>query len=173
MSAKRSPRQRSATRPGLLAIPISDRQSVLALPHARLRALARQALLAEGRQVGVALAFVDDATMADLHARFLGDPTPTDVMTFPAPVAPHARKATQRGGGAICGEVVVSITTAVRQAPAYRRQPLTEVFEYVVHGILHLCGYDDGTRRDAARLARRQAELVDAYLTRPTRRGRA
>jgi len=80
------------------------------------------------------VALVDDATMAELHQRFLGQSGPTDVLSFP-----H-------------GEIVVSADTARREAIARGIPPLHELVLYVVHGALHLAGFDDKKPKQAARM---------------------
>jgi ssRNA-specific RNase YbeY (16S rRNA maturation enzyme) len=68
------------------------------------------------------------------------------------------------------GEVVVCADAARRQAPRYRRVVDLELCEYVVHGILHLCGYDDRAPRAAARMRARQRKLLDSFWDNTVRR---
>lgn len=84
----------------------------------------------------VEISIVDDPAISEVHARFLDDPSPTDVITFP------------HGDG--LGEIMVSIDTAVRQASEYGEPWERELFRYIVHGLLHLHGYldDSKERRD-------------------------
>jgi probable rRNA maturation factor len=91
------------------------------------------------------LAFLPDRTLAALHGRFLGDPSPTDVITFPG----------IRGAGS-SGEICVSVDAAVRRAGRTARRLSAELTLYLVHGWLHLAGYDDTTA--PARRAMRRAE---------------
>lgn len=80
----------------------------------------------------LSLAFLTDAALAELHAQFLDDPTTTDVITFE--------------GNAVlgtAGEICVSADTAAAYAKAHRRDFSAELTLYVVHGWLHLAGYDD------------------------------
>jgi probable rRNA maturation factor len=117
-----------------------DRQR--AVPNAV--ALCRRAagLVLPDRDVVVAL--VDDRTIARLHARYLGDPAPTDVLSFP-----H-------------GEIVVSADTARREARARGIDPVHELVLYVVHGALHLAGYRDGKAKDRARMRRAERRALAA-----------
>jgi len=89
---------------------------------------------------------VDDATLADLHARFHGDPTPTDVIAFD--LGPE--------GGGPEGEIYVSVDRALAVARERRSDERRELALYLVHGALHLCGFDDGDEVD--RRAMREAE---------------
>jgi probable rRNA maturation factor len=99
-------------------------------------------LVLPGRDVVVAL--VDDRTIAELHGRFLDDPTPTDVLSFP-----H-------------GEIVVSGDTARREARARGIEPLHEVCLYVVHGALHLRGHRDKGAKDRARMRAAERRALSA-----------
>jgi len=75
----------------------------------------------------VEISVVSDDVIRDVHARFLNDPTATDVITFP------------HGDG--IGEIIVSFDTAIRQASEFGEPVFRELFRYMVHGLLHLHGY--------------------------------
>jgi probable rRNA maturation factor len=83
----------------------------------------------------VSVAIVDDPTMAALHGRYLNDPAPTDVLSFVLETGPEHLE----------GEVVVSYDTAVAKAKELRVSVASELLLYIVHGTLHLVGYDDIT----------------------------
>ncbi len=103
-----------------------------------------RAALEHGRRVGidVDVILVGDRALAELHERFLDDPTPTDVITFDLDDA--------FGGAA--AELYVSMERA--RAVARRRgiDARRELLLYVVHGALHLCGFDDHAPRERARM---------------------
>lgn len=80
----------------------------------------------------LSVAFLTDAALAKLHADFLDDPTKTDVITFEG--APEM---------GVAGEVCVSVDTAANYAKEHGREFAEELMLYVVHGWLHLAGYDD------------------------------
>lgn len=114
---------------------------------------AAEAALAHGGrpEAAIALVLVGDAALADLHERFLGDPSPTDVIAFDLGDGPGP-----------AGEVYVSVERA-RAVAAERGVLLArELALYVVHGVLHLCGHDDA--EPSARAAMRVAEraVLDA-----------
>jgi len=92
----------------------------------------------------LSVAFVTDSALARLHGDFLDDSTPTDVITFEGDKA-HG----------LAGEVCVSVDAAVRQVGRSARFQ-GELTLYVVHGWLHLAGYDD--LRPAAKRVMRRAE---------------
>jgi probable rRNA maturation factor len=116
---------------------VADRQALIRGAASACRRAAEEVL----GDLEVVVALVDDATIAELHARFLGEEGPTDVLSFPQ------------------GEIVVSAETALREAEARGIPPLHELMLYVVHGALHLKGFDD-CRSDERRRMRREERRV-------------
>lgn len=118
---------------------ISDRQDRPVDAEA-LADLAREALRREGLvRTELSLSFVGEAEIVELHERFMHEPGPTDVLSFPLDEA-------DEGGTRILGDVVVAPAVAARNNPD---DPEGELRLLVVHGILHLLGYDheeDGAR---------------------------
>lgn len=80
----------------------------------------------------LSIAFVDDATIARIHDDFMGDPSPTDVITFPADPAMET-----------AGEIIVSVDHARSRSEELGEPFSLELSLYLVHGWLHLAGYDD------------------------------
>ena len=97
----------------------------------------------------------DDETIASLHDRFFSDPSPTDVITFPSGDLPD-------NDGGYLGDVVVSVESAASQAIDAGHSQAREIAFLALHGLLHLCGYDDSTedRRDAMHLRQNQHLLA-------------
>jgi probable rRNA maturation factor len=96
----------------------------------------------------LSLAFLTDPALAQVHADFMDDPTATDVITFEAEPA-----------SGLAGEVCVSVDTARAYARRHRQPFATELTLYLVHGWLHLAGYDDlqPARKRRMRAAERRA----------------
>jgi len=114
---------------------------------ARVRSAVRAALEHGGREgIELAVVFVSDPELAELHGRTLGDTSPTDVIAFDLG---------EEGGGP-AGEVYVSVDRARDVAARRGLDPARELLLYVVHGTLHLCGHDD--TEPAARTRMRRAE---------------
>lgn len=101
----------------------------------------------------LSIALVDDSTIQSIHQEFLGHDDPTDVITFPLGDPPDLE-----------GEIVISGETAVHEAARRGLSPHHEAGLYLVHGILHLSGYDDHSPRERARMHRRQKALLKAFL---------
>ena len=96
----------------------------------------------------VEVAIVSDRVIAAVHERFMNIPGATDVITFE-----H-------------GEIVASAQTAAAYARRYGRHVEQELALYIIHGLLHLNGYDDVKRSDAARMRRTQQRILRACLAR-------
>ena len=110
------------------------------------------AALRHGRRPGlrVEVVFVSDRALARLHARHLDDPRPTDVLAF---------ELGSQGGGAEA-ELYVSVERARAEARARGLPPDQELALYVVHGCLHLCGFDDHAPRARRRMRRAEGRVL-------------
>lgn len=108
----------------------------------------RQSAIPQGE---LSLVFLTDAALARLHADFLDDPTTTDVITFEGDPALGT-----------AGEICVSVDTAAAYARDHGRPFSEELTLYLVHGWLHLAGYDDlePARKRAMRRAETRAMRV-------------
>ncbi|CAN5533016.1 hypothetical protein BH09VER1_BH09VER1_23330 [soil metagenome] len=84
---------------------------------------------------------VSDRQIARVHGQFFGDPTPTDVITFQ-----H-------------GEILIGAETVAENAVRYAHTPDDEAALCVIHGMLHLAGWDDLSARDAKQMAKLQEQI--------------
>ena len=113
---------------------IDDRQSST-LPLEALSVLASRTLLAEGVSASeLSLSFVSEEEIADLHERYMHEPGPTDVLSFPLD-----EDDVEEDGVRVLGDVVIAPSVAERNRPDDRDAELRLL---VVHGILHLLGHD-------------------------------
>jgi rRNA maturation RNase YbeY len=87
---------------------------------------------------GVTVVFVSDRAMGELNRRWRGKRGTTDVLSFPAEQDEFERAAV----GAMLGDVVISVEQAARQAGEHGLKFEREVEQLILHGMLHLCGYD-------------------------------
>lgn len=119
---------------GTPTVLVSNRQT-LPVDEEGLRALARETLLAEGvRRAELSISFVDDREIEELHVRYMDEPGPTDVLSFPL-----EDEGVDERGGRVLGDVVIAPAIASANNPA---DADGEVRLLLVHGILHLLGYD-------------------------------
>jgi probable rRNA maturation factor len=157
--------------PGSQAIGMSRGQNLVALPEITVRNLQRTvqidaAALQEFAHLALQLCFriprneptrlkrlrkifvllISNRRMARLHRQFLGKVGPTDVLTFE-----H-------------GEIFISAEMARDQARSFRSSLGQELRLYVVHGLLHLHGFDDRDQVEARRMARMERQILAAAL---------
>lgn len=97
----------------------------------------------------LSVVLTDNAFIRGLNGRFLGKDRPTDVIAF---------SLGEEGG--VWGEVYVSVERTREQAEEYGVLPEQELARCVIHGVLHLLGYDDGTERDRVRMRRKEEEYL-------------
>ncbi|MEK6642860.1 MAG: rRNA maturation RNase YbeY [Planctomycetota bacterium] len=123
------------------------------------RRAAEFALASQGVVGGeLSIAFVGVSEMKRLHAKWLGDDSPTDVMTFDLAESPSKRKTP------VNGEIVICSSVARAQAAEHRVSHREELLRYVVHGCLHLCGYDDRRATDAKKMHAEQERVLARFL---------
>jgi probable rRNA maturation factor len=138
----------------MLKVKVASPQEVVSLDRGRLREIAKAVLEGEGiAAANVSLAFVDNVTIHRLNKQFLDHDEPTDVLTFPLS-GPGART--------LEGEIVIGAEVARAQAADRGHDEQAELALYVIHGLLHLCGFDD----TSAPAARRMRERERHHLTR-------
>jgi probable rRNA maturation factor len=129
-------------------ISIASPQTVVPLDRGKLRAAAAAVLDGEGiRQSKISLAFVDHPTIHRINKQFLDHDEPTDVVTFPFS-NPKAKT--------LEGELVIGAEMAIEQAGERKHDVHAELTLYVIHGLLHLCGYDDHSERDRKKMRERE-----------------
>jgi probable rRNA maturation factor len=125
---------------------LSERQS-MPVDHDALVALARDTLTGEGvERAELSVSLVEEGEIEDLHVRYMNEPGPTDVLSFPIDEADEA-------GVRLLGDVVIAPAVAARNNPD---DPQGELRLLLVHGILHLLGYDHEEDDERARMWERQ-----------------
>jgi len=100
---------------------------------------------------------VDDAAMAELNHAYRGVSVPTDVLAFPM-----AEGRFRETSPNLLGDVVISAETAARQARPRNAGLRRELALLLIHGILHLVGYDHGTAKERRRMAQKQRVILEA-----------
>jgi probable rRNA maturation factor len=124
-------------------IEVVSRQRKMPMDCERWRAFVEKALkVAPAKGAGVTVAFVSDRAMRELNFRWRGKRGTTDVLSFPA-----GQDEFEKVEGATLGDVVISVEQAARQAAEHGLSFELEVAQLILHGVLHLCGYDHETDR--------------------------
>ena len=139
-----------------MAAAVANRQRGVRVSTSRLRATAEVALSALGRaDRDVHVSVVDDPAIRRLNARYLRRRTTTDVLAFDLEADFHAT-----GPSRLMGEVIVCADTARRQARRVGVSVALELDLLVVHGLLHLAGWDDQEPREARLMHEREREIL-------------
>jgi probable rRNA maturation factor len=143
---------------------VANEQATLTIDEARLVA-AVQAVLADSdfQSAYVSIAVVDDPTIHGLNVQYLGHDYPTDVLSF----------VLEESADRVEGELVVSADTALREAQDAGWSPQDELLLYVLHGTLHLVGYDDHEPTDQVAMYATEAHYLQCLgIALPTDRSR-
>jgi rRNA maturation RNase YbeY len=132
--------------------------------QARLDLLARAILSDVGEaSAELGILFVGDQRMRGLNRRYRGKDRTTDVLAFAMREAPNS-------SAGLLGDVVIAVPTAVRQAKQGQRSLGEELAVLLVHGILHLCGYDhEQSEKEARRMHRRERMILRSLARLPKR----
>jgi len=131
-----------------VAIEVVNRQRLARVDAARVARVGEAALDAVGRSdATLTVAFVRDRAIRKLNSKYRGNDRATDVLSFPAQDDLGTDPDTGGGGLRYLGDILVSTDTAIRQAADSGLSLEREVDELVIHGVLHLCGYDHETDR--------------------------
>ena len=113
----------------------------------------------------LAILFVDEATMTDLHLEWMDEPGPTDVLSFPMDeLRPGSDEEMTPPG--LLGDVVVCPSVAARQAAEAGHSAEHEMWMLAIHGILHLLGYDHAEPEAEKEMFALQGELLRAFASR-------
>lgn len=135
-----------------IRVHIANQQERLAPDFAWLKGLVRTVLGGEGiKSAQINLVLLTDEAIHVLNRRFLEHDEPTDVLTFPM---------SGPGAKTLEGEVLISTETAERTAGEQGHAAWNEAALYVIHGLLHLCGYDDHAQRDRAEMRQRERHYL-------------
>jgi probable rRNA maturation factor len=134
-------------------------------------ALLQQAAVMTLKHQGVAdtaaltILLADDETLHSLNRDFLDEDRPTDVLSFPAgELMPGIGELAAEFADDLAhylGDIALSVPYATRQATAKGHEPAAEMQLLVVHGVLHLLGYDHATPVEQAQMWRVQAEILE------------
>jgi len=175
----RPPQRRRQGGEGDLEVFVADEQDAEPVDVARWEALARNVLGAEGvrGEAELALLFVDEDTMAELNASFMGQVGPTDVLAFPIDADEDGVGAGRSPDGStagpdrdapsdvplLLGDVVVCPAVAARNAPGHAGTYDDELALLVVHGILHVLGHDHATPEETTVMQAREQDLLGRF----------
>jgi rRNA maturation RNase YbeY len=103
----------------------------------------------------IAVVLTTDDRLQQLHREYMGIDSPTDVITFPSDP--------MEGGSDAGGDIVISVDRAEEQGSEAGLSKDEEIEFLIVHGLLHLCGWDDHDENDRVRMLAYQTELIRRF----------
>lgn len=135
-----------------MIVNVFNQQLALKISLDQVKRLVERVIHEEGQSCDeVNIYFVDTATICQLHEQFFQDPTPTDCISFPMD------ELEDETSYRILGEVFVCPDTALEYSRKHKNNPYEETSLYIIHGLLHLMGYDDIEEQDRNHM--RQSEV--------------
>ena len=126
------------------------------------RVAGRLLRLLDETQAEVCIGLIGDTKMRRLNRTYRNKDRTTDVLAF-------AYREAGSGVSPLLGDVVISVPTARRQAKAFNHSLDEELLRLLIHGVLHLVGYDhERSRHQARRMHQKEMELFDALTPLPS-----
>ena len=140
-----------------MKIEISNQQSLKRINLSQLRKyITKVCTFLHKPSAKISLLLCDNALIKDLNKKFFKKSNPTDVIAFPLK---------DKFNKDYLGEVVVSVEEAVKVSSKNGVSWSQELVLYIVHGILHLSGYCDKTKKDREKMERKQQKIVDLLFS--------
>lgn len=148
---KKSPASQRRLSPPKLSIDVYNSQKTLSLSRSAVKKMVQQLLdHFELKTEGLAIHFVTPQKIADLHLQFFNDPSPTDCITFP--IDPE-----------FLGEIFICPEVALNYVANKKIDPYVEVSRYLVHGFLHLLGYDDQDTKAKRKMRQKENQFLKLF----------
>lgn len=144
---------------------IRNRQKLMRIPPRVIRKTVSGILESESalQNPETSILLLDDRRISELNETYLKRQGPTDVISFPQyddDVPP--------GLPQLLGDVVISVETAIRQAPQHGKTPGEEIVVLLIHGVLHLLGYDhEQSPEEGRRMRRRERSFYKKVMQEP------
>lgn len=137
-----------------IEVEVASTQRTLAVDPRWVVEVVRGVLTLEGvSRAAISVLLVGDAAIRVINARHLSHDWATDVISF---------LLSEPGELALAGELIVSAEMAASTAAELGGETIPELALYLVHGLLHLCGYDDHSDDDVRAMRRREGEILQA-----------
>lgn len=136
----------------MVRIDIKDMQKKIKVDHKFIRRVVRGTLKREAKGVEVSIVLTDNEYIRELNRKYRSVDRATDVLAFPMDEE-------------ILGDIVISVEKAKEQALAYRESFKNEIGRLVIHGILHLIGYDDSSGGGLKKMHEREEEILKEILS--------
>ena len=136
----------------MIRVDIKDMQKKIKVDRKFIRRVVRETLKREAKGGEVSIVLTHNEYIRQLNRKYRSVDRATDVLAFPMDEE-------------ILGDIVISLEKAKEQALVYRESFKNEVGRLVIHGILHLIGYDDSSRGSLKKMHAREEEILKEILS--------
>ncbi|QDT31592.1 Endoribonuclease YbeY [Thalassoglobus polymorphus] len=157
----------------MFEIHLSNNQQLLPVHDSLVHDAVTQTLTAQNvASAEIVVALIDDKSIHTVNREHLQHDYPTDVISFlydsSGGTTDEDSEPLLKGSDShLDGELVISVETAIRESTTYQWDPLDELRLYIVHGLLHLCGYDDQTDSEKAIMRQREQAILKFWNLTP------
>ena len=131
-------------------VEIANLQKHYEIKSSKIKHAVKEVLRKEGRDARLSIVLVDNSRIKELNKQYFNSDEVTDVISFPL----------SNNKNSLSGEVIVSVETAVDTAGKRNISVEGEIVLYILHGILHLLGYDDGNEGDARVMHEEESKIL-------------
>jgi probable rRNA maturation factor len=147
-------------------IVIKNFQKRMPIQTARIKEIARRVLREEkaGSQGEITFCFVNACAIREINLNYLGRNLATDVIAFNLGPAEAPR------ANFITADILISTDAACSNSRIFKTSPRQELFLYIIHGLLHILGYNDENKSDRALMQQRQERLLFKCLSKKAKR---
>ena len=138
-----------------MKITVRNFQNKIPVNPKKVKQAAIKVISAEGKNNSgeITVSFINDRKIRELNFKYLHKNAPTDVLVFDL----SSKKAS-----GLTADIIISTDTAIRNAALFNTSPAEEVKLYLVHGVLHLLGYDDKTPAKRRLMRKKEKEYVNS-----------
>ncbi len=133
-----------------MIVEIANLQKHYRIKSSNIKRAVKEVLRKEGRDARLSIVLVDNSRIKELNKQYFNSDEVTDVISFPL----------SNNKNPLSGEVIVSVETAVDTAGKRNISVEGEIVLYILHGILHLLGYDDGNEGDARVMHEEESKIL-------------
>ncbi|MDP7530607.1 MAG: rRNA maturation RNase YbeY [Candidatus Scalindua sp.] len=133
-----------------MIVEIANLQKHYRIKSSNIKRAVKEVLRKEGRDARLSIVLVDNSRIKELNKQYFNSDEVTDVISFPL----------SNNKNSLSGEVIVSVETAVDTAGKRNISVEGEIVLYILHGILHLLGYDDGNEGDARVMHEEESKIL-------------
>ena len=133
-------------------VDIKDVQAKIKVERRFIRRIVKEPLKKEKRSGEVSLVLAENGYIRELNRKYRSIDRATDVLAFPMDEE-------------ILGDIVISVDKVQEQALTYRQSFEEEMARLIIHGVLHLLGYSDNSKRDEKKMHARQEQILEEILS--------